>query len=151
MFFSANIFTNIATVICPTFLTFTMLKIIFPTSWVTCAVYMNVKAFSVCFIVYPITFIYISINMHKFTKTVCSAVFPLPIINSTIWPNLFALSITEASSPFTLIFCTRFISILSNFFLSVWVKLFVSNCFLSIILCEISGISFSCLLNLSNF
>ena len=124
----------------PAFFSFSMLKIIYPLTFINSSINMIINSKSVCFIIDPVAFVHISVNMNEFTFALSSVVVPLTRIYSTICPFLCSISISKSTYPLSIISCSRVKSINTSLLsLGIWIVLFrARNSFTTFFECKVS-------------
>jgi len=138
MLASKCVVSFVARFVSPGFNTLSVLKIVFPHSFVLCAIDMFIHTGSICLIIGPETIVDVAINMNKLSLTMCPILSPFTNVLSTVRPGLLSVPITETAFPLSCVngsclelirrpFLSRLIGVVQTF----------RHCLTSFFLCEI--------------
>lgn len=108
MFASKFVVPVVARFICPSLNTLSMLKVIFPLSFIHGSIDMSITTRTISLVVSPEAFINISIYMNKLALSVSSVIAPFSSVQGTISPFLLTFTITESSFPLSSVNSARF-------------------------------------------
>ena len=108
--------TFVFAVVCPDFFAEAMLQVIFPLSFVSRAILMNVDSVTVGFVVKPFSLKDITVYMPKLSVSACLVEPPVTFILGAILPNLLAVPMLHVSEPLSNVSSTVFKMDLTSIF-----------------------------------
>jgi hypothetical protein len=120
----------------PDFDSFAVLLIVFPLSFISSTLCIDIYSEAICFVIDPLAFVNISINMIEFSSSESLTIIPLSFINGSISPFHSPSSMAEPTKPFTAVLSPILIRIsLDEWFLACLEEAMKS--FFRLFLCEI--------------